>query len=74
MKYNSIENAEVFITEQIALVKANGYKDFTIWSNGKQLRAKLDTSDIENKFQDFDFEREGYWKAIRFENGHRVEF
>jgi hypothetical protein len=43
MAYNSVENAERFITEQVAWCLANKYFDFTIWSNGKELTACTDT-------------------------------
>lgn len=76
-KYNSVENAEQFITDQINWCRANGYKDFTIWSNGKELSACLDTvsgkKPIEEAFHNIDLERNGYWKAIIFRNGYRVE-
>lgn len=74
MRYNSIANAQKFITEQMAWAADNGYKDITIWSNGEELRAKIDSEDIASKFQDIDFERDGFFKAIIFRNGHRVEF
>lgn len=74
MKYNAIENAEQFIKDQVEWVKANGYKDFTIWSNGKELVAKLDSNDIASTFQNVDLKNAGYWKAMQFVNGYRVEF
>jgi hypothetical protein len=73
MKYNSIENAERFIKEQIEWAKTNGYKNFIIWSNGKELIATLKTKDIANIFQRCELEERGFWKAIIFENGYRVE-
>lgn len=74
MKYNSVENAERFITEQIEWCKINGYKNFIIWSNGKELAATLVTKDIANIFSRCELEEKGFWKAIIFENGYRVEF
>lgn len=73
MKYNSVENAERFITDQMTWCKQNGYKNFTIWSNGDDLVAKVDTKDIVNRMQDGELKSKGYWKAIQFENGYRVE-
>ncbi len=74
MKYNSIENAEVFIKEQIEWALGNGYQNFTIYSNGEELRALIDNKDIALIFAKLDLEREGYWKAVQFVNGHRVEY
>lgn len=72
-KYNSLENAETFITDQIAWAKANRYGDFIIWSNGEELVATLIQKDIANILQRCELEEKGYWKAIIFENGYRVE-
>lgn len=78
MKYNSIENAERFIAEQIAYCKANGDQNFTIWSNGEELIARTDTvtgkKPIEEAFRNGELKTNGYWKAIIFRNGHRVEY
>lgn len=75
MKYNSVENAERFITDQIAWCKANGYGNFIIWSNGEELAGTLvDHHDLANIFSRCELEEKGYWKAMIFENGHRVEF
>lgn len=74
MKYNSVKNAERFITEQIEWCKTNGYKNFIIWSNGEELHATLVTKDIANIFSRCELEEKGFWKAIIFENGYRVEF
>lgn len=74
MKYNSVENAEQFITEQIEWCKTNGYKDFIIWSNGEELAATLtDNRDYGNIFTRCDLEKKGFWKAMVFEGGYRVE-
>lgn len=78
MKYNSVENAEQFITEQIEWCKTNGYLDFTIWSNGEELHACTDTmtgkKPIEEAIRNGELKYKGFWKAIIFRNGHRVEF
>lgn len=78
MKYNSVENAERFITEQIAWCMENRYYDFTIWSNGEELVACTDTmtgkKPITEAFRNGELKNNGYWKAIIFRNGHRVEF
>lgn len=72
-KYNSVENAETFITEQIEWARVNKYENFIIWSNGEELAATIVTNDIANIFQRCELEQKGYWKAMIFENGHRVE-
>lgn len=78
MKYNSIENAQQFITEQVAWCKTNGYLDFTIWSNGEELHACTDTvtgkKPIEEAFRNGELKNNGFWKAIIFRNGYRVEY
>lgn len=78
MKYNSIENAEQFITEQITWAKENGYEDFTIWSNGEELRACIDTvtgkKPIIEAMRNGELKNKGFWKALIFRNGYRVEF
>lgn len=76
-KYNSVENAEQFITEQIAWCRNNGHKDFTIWSNGKELSACVDTvagkKSLTEVLINGDLKAKGFWKAIIFRNGYRVE-
>jgi len=75
MKYNSVENAKQFIEEQIQWCKANRYGNFTIWSNGKELVGQLDDEkDIVNKMMCGELKAKGYWRAIQFVNGYRVEF
>ena len=78
MKYNSVNNAEQFITEQIAWCKANGYPNFTIWSNGEELHACTDTVEgkkpIEEVFRNAELKTKNFWKAIIYRNGYRVEF
>lgn len=75
MKYNSVENAEKFIKEQIGWAKQNGYENFIIWSNGVELSATIvNHNDLANIFIRCDLERAGFWKALVFENGHRVEY
>ena len=78
MKYNSVDNAEQFIAEQVAWCMNNRYENFTIWSNGVELRACTDTVEgkipIEEAFRNGELKCKGYWKAIIFRNGHRVEF
>lgn len=74
MKYNSIANAEKFIKEQIEWAKQNGYGNFIIWSNGKELCATIVENTISNIFCRMDIEEKGFWKAIVYENGYRVEY
>lgn len=78
MRYNSVENAEQFITEQISWCLANGYKDFTIWSNGEELQACTDTvtgkKPITEVLRDGELKTKEYWKAIIYRSGYRVEF
>ena len=74
MKYNSIENAEQFITEQVAWCKMNHYGDFTIWSNGKELVAMLDNNDLSLAMRRGELKSKGYWKALQFVNGYQVEY
>lgn len=73
MKYNAIENAENFIKDQIEWARANRYGNFTIWSNGKELTAKIDTGDFVDRMRNGELKTNGFWKAIIFENGYRVE-
>lgn len=73
-KYNSIKNAETFAREQIAWAKANGYTNFIIWSNGNELAATIVEKNLENIFQRCELEEKGFWKAIEFVNGCRVEY
>lgn len=74
MKYNSIENAEKFITEQIEWARTNGHGNFIIWSNGEELAATIiDDNDLGNIFTRCDLEKQGFWKAMVFEGGYRVE-
>lgn len=74
MKYNSVENAQVFITEQIEWCEANRHENFTIWSNGKELEAKLDEDTFWDEVKDKELIEAGFWKAIQYRNGHRVEY
>lgn len=74
MKYNSVENAKQFIEEQIQWCKDNGYKNFSIWSNGKELQAMIDDNDIVTSMERGRLKTNGYWKAIWFENGYQVEY
>lgn len=77
MKYNSVENAAQFFRDQIAWCIMNGYKDFTIWSNGNELRGCIDTVNdkkpIEEVFRNGELKTLGFWKALIFRNGHQVE-
>lgn len=77
MKYNSIDNAKQFITDQINWCKANRYPNFTIWSNGKDLQACTDTITGKKPFTEAlrngELKNKGYWKAIIYRDGHRVE-
>lgn len=71
-KYNSVENAEKFIEEQVAWCLTNGYKDFTIWSNGKELQAVTDDNDFASVFRRGELKTTGYWKALQIVNGKQV--
>lgn len=45
-----------------------------IWSNGEELAATLiDDNDLGNIFTRCDLEKQGFWKAMVFEGGYRVE-
>ena len=72
MKYNSIENAETFLKEQAEWCLTNGYKDFSIWSNGKELQALLDNNDIAAAMQRGELKTKGYWRAFRMVDGKQV--
>ena len=72
MKYNSVENAETFLREQVEWVLRNGYKDFSIWSNGKELVALLDDNDIVTAMERGRLKYNGYWRAFRMVNGEQV--
>lgn len=72
MKYNSVENAEVFLKEQIAWCLANGYKDFSVWSNGDELCAVLDNNDIATVMHRGELKTKGYWRAFRMVDGKQV--
>ena len=71
-KFNSIENAEEFLKWNIEFAKLNNL-NFTIWSNGKELQAIVDSNDIATAMQRGELKRKGYWKAFIWENGHQVE-
>ena len=73
-KYNSVENASQFIADQVEWCKNNGYGNFTIWSNGKELQAMLDRNDIVTKILYGELESNGFWKAIQFVNGKQLEY
>ena len=72
MKYNSVENAEKFLQDQIKWCKENGYLNFSIWSNGKELRCLGDSNDIGDIFARVEAQREGYWRAFRMIDGVQV--
>ena len=72
MKYNSVENAENFLKEQISWCLANGYKDFTEWSNGEELLCVLDDNDIVTAMYRGEIKSKGYWRAFRMVNGEQV--
>jgi hypothetical protein len=78
MKYNSVENAKQFISDQIKWCKTNKYLNFTIWSNGKELHACTDTvtgkKPIEEAMRNGELKYKGFWKAIIYRDGHRIEF
>lgn len=72
MKYNSVENAEVFLQEQVAWCLANGYNDFSVWSNGKELWCLLDDNDLMSAMQRGELKKKGYWRAFRMVDGKQV--
>lgn len=72
MKYNSVENAENFLKDQIEWALANGYKDFSVWSNGKELQAVLDNNDLASSMMRGDLKYKGYWKAFQMVDGKQV--
>lgn len=71
-KYNSVENAETFLKEQIEWCLANGYKDFSIWSNGKELQCLLDNDDLATALRRGELKHNNYWRAFRMVNGVQV--
>ena len=72
MKYNSIENAENFLKEQIRWCLQNGYKDMTVYSNGKELQAIVDDNHISTACRRGELKTQGYWKAFQMVDGHQV--
>ena len=72
MKYNSIENAERFLKEQIEWCLINGYKNFSIWSNGKELVCALDNNDISWIILRGELKTKGYWRTFRMIEGKQV--
>lgn len=72
MKYNSVENAENFLKDQISWCLANGYKDFSIWSNGKELQCVLDDNHILTVMRRGELKTKNYWRAFRMVNGEQV--
>lgn len=72
MKYNSVDNAEVFLREQVKWCLDNGYKDFSIWSNGKELECVTDDNDITMVMKRGELKTKGYWRAFRMVDGKQV--
>lgn len=72
MKYNSVENAEVFLKEQIEWALKNGYPNFSVWSNGKELQAIVDDDDFVLSMMRGELRFKGYWKAFQMVNGKQV--
>lgn len=72
MKYNSVENAERFLREQVEWCLANGYKDFSVWSNGEDLQCVLDNNDIAMAMRRGELKTKNYWRAFRMVNGKQV--
>lgn len=72
MKYNSVENAENFLNEQINWCLSNGYKNFSVWSNGEELQCVLDDNDIITAMMRGELKRKNYWRAFRMINGEQV--
>lgn len=72
MKYNSVENAENFLREQIAWCLTNGYENFSVWSNGEELQCVLDNNDIVTAMHRGELKSKGYWRAFRMVDGKQV--
>lgn len=72
MKYNSIENAEKFLKEQVEWCLTNGYKNFSVWSNGKELQCVLDDNDIATAMIRGELKHKGYWRAFMMVDGKQV--
>lgn len=68
MKYNSTENFIEFFKDQMEFCKRNGYRDFTVWSNGKELYACIDTisgkKPLEEVFRNGHLKCNNYHKVI----------
>ena len=71
-KYNSVENAETFLKEQVAWCLANEYKNFSIFSNGEELQCVLDNNDICEIMRRGELKTKGYWRVFRMVNGTQV--
>lgn len=71
-KYNSVENAENFLKEQISWCLENGYENFSVWSNGEELQCVLDNSDIVTAMHRGELKSKNYWRAFRMVNGEQV--
>ena len=72
IKYNSVENAERFLKEQIEWCLTNGYENFSVWSNGEELQCVLDDNDIATAMRRGELKCKGYWRAFRMTNGRQV--
>lgn len=72
MKYNSVENAEVFLKEQVEWALKNGYKNMSVWSNGKELQCVVDDNDIATAMYRGELKYKGYWRAFRMVDGQQV--
>lgn len=71
-KYNSVENAETFLKEQIEWCLTNGYKSFSVWSNGKELQCVLDNNDFATALRRGELKSKNYWRAFRMVDGVQV--
>jgi hypothetical protein len=71
-KYNSVENAERFLKDQIDWCLGNGYNSFSVWSNGEELQCVSDDNDLTTAMRRGELKSKGYWRAFRMVDGHQV--
>ena len=72
MKFNSVENAEVFLEKQVNWCLENGDKDFSMWRNGKELIAASDDNDIYWIMYRDELKIQGYRRVFRMIDGKQV--
>ena len=71
IKYNSVENAEQFLNDQIEFALKN-HIDFSVWSNGVELQAIPDTNELMPILDRAELKNKGYWRAFRMVDGKQV--